>query len=80
MSECHRLVGTEDLRTKLADNYRDGFEKLNNRDVCVVTDACYSDSKFTVRRIPKSRVPNVFTVPCESMILGICSIRRSLLT
>ena len=79
LSECHRLVGTKDLRTKLADNYRDGFVKLKNGDVCVVTDACYSDSKLTVRRIPKGRVSNLFTVPCESIALGICSIRRSLL-
>ena len=80
LSECHRLVGTEDLRNKLADNYCNGSVKLKSGDVCVVTDACYSDSKLTVRRIPKGRVSNVFTVPCESMILGICSIRRSLLT
>ena len=64
----------------LADNYREGSVKLKSGEVCVVTDARYSDSKLTVRRIPKGRVSNVFTVPCESMILGICSIRRSLLT
>ena len=59
LSECHRL-GTKDLRTNLAGNYRDGFVKLKNGDVCVVTDACYSDSKLIVRGIPKGCVKCVY--------------------
>jgi hypothetical protein len=62
---------------KLTADYRNGVVRLRSGEVCFIVDQ--SANTLTVRTVPKQRFCSLFTVPCDSLDLGIGKFRKSLL-
>ena len=61
---------------KLTADYGNGVVRLRSGEVCFIVDQ--SANTLTVRTVPKQRFCSLFTVPCDSLDLGIGKFRKSL--
>lgn len=79
LSECHVLVGTKSLKTRYTMTLRDGVFTMKNGDICFISGETHVSDELVVKRISKTRLGSLFTIPCDSRVLGIGRIRNSLL-
>lgn len=77
LSERQDLVGTKEIKTKLVANLRNGVVKLLSGEIGFILEE--SGDLLNVRVVPRERLQSSFTVPLDSLDLGIGQLRRSIL-